>query len=170
MKAAIVQGAGKSPIYADFAAPVPGPGEQRVSVTAAALSQVVKSRASGAHYSSPGQFPFVIGIDGVGRLDDGTRVYFVLPKAPYGSMAEQTVVPAAQCLPLPDELDDATAAAIDVPAIDESPEPRSAASTGAPGASKSSSVPPSEKHAILSAAVFLSTQTNGTVYEPKLRE
>jgi NADPH:quinone reductase-like Zn-dependent oxidoreductase len=112
MKAAIVQGAGKTPVYGDFVAPTPAPGEQRVAVRAAALSQVVKSRASGAHYSSSGQFPFVVGIDGVGRLDDGTRVYFVLPRAPYGSMAEQTVVPAAQCLPLPNELDDVTAAAI----------------------------------------------------------
>ena len=117
MKAAVVQAAGKSPIYADFAAPVPAPGEHRVTVTAAALSQVVKSRASGAHYSSPGRFPFVVGIDGVGRLDDQTRVYFVLPTAPYGSMAEQTVVPAAQCLPLPDGLDDTTAAAIANPGM-----------------------------------------------------
>jgi NADPH:quinone reductase-like Zn-dependent oxidoreductase len=117
MKAAIIQGAGKSPIYADFAGPVPGPGERRIAVTAAALSPVVKSRASGTHYSSSSQFPFVVGIDGVGRLDDGTRVYFVLPRAPYGSMAEQTVVPAAQCLPLPNGLDDATAAAIANPGM-----------------------------------------------------
>jgi NADPH:quinone reductase-like Zn-dependent oxidoreductase len=117
MKAAIVQAAGKPPIYADFPAPVPAPGEHRVTVTAAALSQVVKSRASGAHYSSSGQFPFIAGIDGVGRLDDQTRVYFVLPRAPYGSMAEQSVVPAAQCLPLPDGLDDATAAAIANPGM-----------------------------------------------------
>jgi NADPH:quinone reductase-like Zn-dependent oxidoreductase len=117
MKAAIVQAAGKAPIYADFAAPVPSQGEHRITVTAAALSQVVKSRASGAHYSSSGQLPFVVGIDGVGRLDDQTRVYFVLPTAPYGSMAEQTVVPAAQCLPLPDGLDDAIAAAIANPGM-----------------------------------------------------
>jgi NADPH:quinone reductase-like Zn-dependent oxidoreductase len=117
MKAAIVQAAGKPPIYADFTTPVPSQGEHRITVTAAALSQVVKSRASGAHYSSSGQFPFVAGIDGVGRLDDQTRVYFVLPRAPYGSMAEQTVVPAAQCLPLPDGLDDATAAAIANPGM-----------------------------------------------------
>ena len=117
MKAAVVQAAGKSPIYADFAAPVPASDEHRVTVTAAALSQVVKSRASGAHYSSPGRFPFVVGIDGVGRLDDQTRVYFVLPTAPYGSMAEQTVVPAEQCLPLPDGLDDTTAAAIANPGM-----------------------------------------------------
>jgi NADPH:quinone reductase-like Zn-dependent oxidoreductase len=117
VKAAIVSGAGQPPIYGDFAEPVPSAGENRIAVTAAAVSQVVKSRASGAHYSSSGQFPFVAGIDGVGRLDDGRRVFFVLPRAPFGSMAERTVVPAAQCLPLPDELDDVTAAAIANPGM-----------------------------------------------------
>ena len=96
---------------------LPAPGESRVTVTAAAISHVVKSRASGTHYSSSGQFPFVVGIDGVGRLDDGRRVYFVLPRAPYGSMAERTVVPSAQCLALPDDLDDVTAAAIANPGM-----------------------------------------------------
>jgi len=57
MKAAIVRGAGQTPIYGDFAEPAPSSGENRVTVTAAALSPIVKSRASGAHYSSSGQFP-----------------------------------------------------------------------------------------------------------------
>jgi NADPH:quinone reductase-like Zn-dependent oxidoreductase len=117
MKAAIVRGIGQSPVYGDFAEPVPSAGEKRIAVAAAAISQVVKSRASGKHYSSSGHFPFVVGIDGVGRLDDGSRVYFVLPSAPHGSMAERTVVPAAQCLALPDELDDLTAAAIANPGM-----------------------------------------------------
>lgn len=117
MKAAIVQGAGQTPVYGDIAEPVPAAGENRITVTAAAISHVVKIRASGQHYSSSDQFPFVVGIDGVGRLDDGSRVYFVMPRAPYGSMAERTVAPSALCLPLPDELDDATAAAIANPGM-----------------------------------------------------
>src|SRR5580658_2655214 len=80
MKAAIVLEAGKTPIYGDFKEPVPANGEVQVTVRAAALSNVVKSRASGTHYSSSGQLPFVVGIDGVGRLDDGRRVYFALPR------------------------------------------------------------------------------------------
>jgi len=92
-------------------------GECLVSVTAAAISPVVKSRASGAHYSASGRFPFVVGIDGVGRLDDGRRVYFVLPSFPFGGMAERTVVPSAQCLTLPTDLDDVTAAAIANPGM-----------------------------------------------------
>jgi NADPH:quinone reductase-like Zn-dependent oxidoreductase len=117
MKAAIVLAAGQTPVYADFGEPVPAPGEQGIAVTAAAMSHVVKSRASGQHYSASGRFPFVAGIDGVGRLDDGRRVYFVLPKAPYGSMAEKTVAPAAHCVALPDGLDDVTAAAIANPGM-----------------------------------------------------
>lgn len=63
MKAAIVRGAGQTPVYEDFPEPAPSLGENRITVTAAAISHVVKSRASGAHYSFPGQFPFVVGID-----------------------------------------------------------------------------------------------------------
>jgi NADPH:quinone reductase-like Zn-dependent oxidoreductase len=117
MKAAIVVQAGQAPIYGDFREPIPVSGEVRVSVRAAALSNVVKSRASGTHYSSSGQLPFVVGIDGVGRLDDGQRVYFALPRAPFGSMAETTVVASAQCIALPEDLDDMTAAAIANPGM-----------------------------------------------------
>ena len=117
MKAAIVVQADQTPIYGDFKEPLPADGEVRVKVTAAALSNVVKSRASGKHYSSSGQFPFVVGIDGVGRLDDGRRVYFVLPKAPLGSMSEKTVIRTSQCVSLPDDLDDVTAAAIANPGM-----------------------------------------------------
>lgn len=117
MKAAIVRGAGQPPVYGDFDEPAPNADEKRVSVSAAAISQIVKSRAAGTHYSASGRFPFVVGIDGVGRLDDGTRVYFVLPRMPFGSMAERTVVPAARCIALPDGLDDATAAAIANPGM-----------------------------------------------------
>ena len=117
MKAAIVQQAGQTPAYGDFADPIAAPGEQRIDVTAAAISQITKSRASGSHYSSSGAFPLVPGIDGVGRREDGSRVYFVLPRAPHGGLAEQTVVPSARCLPLPGELDDITAAAIANPGL-----------------------------------------------------
>src|SRR6202453_3034078 len=117
MKAAIVRGAGQTPVYREFSEPAPTEGESRIAVTAAAISQVVKSRASGAHYSSSGEFPFVVGIDGVGRLDDGSRVYFIGPRAPHGSMAERTVAPSTQCLALPDGLDDVTAAAIANPGM-----------------------------------------------------
>jgi NADPH:quinone reductase-like Zn-dependent oxidoreductase len=117
MKAAIVVEIGKAPIYGDFQEPVPANGEVQVTVSAAALSNLVKGRASGTHYSSSGQVPFVVGVDGVGRLDDGRRVHFLLPKTPFGSMAEKAVVPPSQCISLPDDLDDVTAAAIANPGM-----------------------------------------------------
>ena len=117
MKAAIVQGPGQTPVYADFLPPAPAEGERFVKVTAASLTQFARGRASGAHYSSSGAYPFVAGVDGVGRLEDGARVYFLAPRPPYGAFAEQTVVTAPQCLPLPDDLDDVTAAAIANPGM-----------------------------------------------------
>lgn len=41
----------------------------------------------------------------------------MLPVAPFGSMAEQTLVSPAQCIALPDGLSDVTAAAIAVPGM-----------------------------------------------------
>jgi NADPH:quinone reductase-like Zn-dependent oxidoreductase len=117
VKAAIVNEAGKAPVYGDFAEPDLGAGQVRIAVSAAALSPVVRSRASGTHYSTSGRCPFVVGIDGVGRLDDGRRVYFVMPKAPFGSMAERVVIHPQQCVPVPDDLDDVTAAAIANPGL-----------------------------------------------------
>jgi NADPH:quinone reductase-like Zn-dependent oxidoreductase len=117
MKAALVRGAGLAPAYGDFAEPVAAAGEHRITVAATAISQVARSRASGAHYSSSGAFPFVAGIDGVGRLDDGRRVYFAMPRAPHGSMAERTVVGSAQCVALPAGIDDVAAAAIANPGM-----------------------------------------------------
>ncbi|MGE4431981.1 MAG: zinc-binding alcohol dehydrogenase family protein [Sphingobium sp.] len=117
MKAAIVRAAGQPPVYADFEEPVAGAGEHLVTVRASALAPLVRARASGAHYSASDQFPFVVGVDGVGTLEDGQRVYFLLPRAPHGAMAARTAVAATHCIPVPDGLDDATAAAIGNPGM-----------------------------------------------------
>ena len=117
MKAAIVRAAGATPVYDDFAEPRPTDALARVTVTAAALSPVTRARASGRHYSASAAFPFVPGIDGIGLADDGRRVYFALPEAPHGALAEQTLVPAERCVDLPDDLDDVTAAAIANPGL-----------------------------------------------------
>lgn len=117
MKAAFVQAAGSAPVHGEFVEPEARDGESLVTVVAAALSPIVRSRASGAHYSSSGQFPFVVGVDGVGRLDDGRRVYFFLPRPPFGAFAERTVASTARLIDLPDDLDDVTAAAIANPGM-----------------------------------------------------
>ncbi|MFL9873081.1 quinone oxidoreductase family protein [Paraburkholderia megapolitana] len=119
MKAALVKALGAAPTYADFTEPAAATveGTVRVTVAASALSHVTKSRASGKHYSGSGTLPFVPGIDGTGTLEDGTRVYFLMPEAPYGGMAEQCIVKKARCIPLPAALDDITAAAIAIPGM-----------------------------------------------------
>jgi NADPH:quinone reductase-like Zn-dependent oxidoreductase len=117
MKAAIVTAAGKTPTYGDFKNPVAKEGEEIISVRATALSNLTKSRASGAHYSSSGIFPAVAGTDGVGRTQDGRRVYFAMPEAPFGSLAEFCPINARRCVEIPDGLDDITAAAIANPGM-----------------------------------------------------
>jgi NADPH:quinone reductase-like Zn-dependent oxidoreductase len=116
MKAAVLTAASNAPVYADFEAPVAKPGQELIAVRASALSQFAKSRASGSHYSSAGSSS-VAGIDGVGRTQDGRRVYFALPEAPFGALAELCPVDARRCVPLPNSLDDITAAAIANPGM-----------------------------------------------------
>jgi len=117
MKAAIVKAARSTPVYGDFDEPVAQSGQRIVTVKASALSQFAKSRASGSHYSSDGGFPAVAGIDGVGRTEEGQRVYFVMPEAPFGALAERTLVRTEHCISVPDGLDDITAAAIANPGM-----------------------------------------------------
>jgi NADPH:quinone reductase-like Zn-dependent oxidoreductase len=117
MHAAVVRAFDAPPSYSDFPDPVPEAGELAVAVTAAGLHQVVKSLANGTHYGSTGKLPFVPGVDGVGRLDDGTRVFFGGARPPCGTMAERALAPSWMCIPVPDGLDDATAAGIANPAM-----------------------------------------------------
>jgi NADPH2:quinone reductase len=117
MNAAVVRSFDAPPSYSDFADPVAQDGEHMVTVTAAGLHQIVKSLASGAHYGSTGDLPFIPGVDGVGRLDDGRRVYFGGARSPYGTFAERALAPAWMTIPIPDGLDDATAAGIANPAM-----------------------------------------------------
>jgi NADPH:quinone reductase-like Zn-dependent oxidoreductase len=59
----------------------------------------------------------VPGVDGVGTLKDGSRVYFTFARSPWGAMSERTVAPRARCLPIPDNLGDVLAAAIANPGM-----------------------------------------------------
>jgi len=117
MKAAIVKEKGTFPVIGEFASPVAAEGQHLVNVKAAGLSRLSKFRSMGLHYSSELTFPLVAGFDGVGTLEDGSRVYFAMSTAPYGSLAEQTVVSEKVIIRLPDGIDDVTAAAIANPAM-----------------------------------------------------
>jgi len=110
MNAAIVYSFDSPPRYTSFDDPVPSEREQIVTVTAAGLHRVVKALANGTHYGSTTKPPFIPGVDGVGRLADGRRVYFGGP-----SFAERAATRFS--FPLPDGLDDVTAAGIANPAM-----------------------------------------------------
>jgi NADPH:quinone reductase-like Zn-dependent oxidoreductase len=117
MNAALVESYDRPPRYAEFADPVAGDGEVLVEVKAAGLHPIVKALASGKHYGSTGGLPFVPGVDGVGKLADGRRVYFGVMRPPYGAFAERAVTRPWMCVPLPDGIDDATAAALANPGM-----------------------------------------------------
>lgn len=117
MKAAVELGVGQTPVYGEFEAPVAKPGEELISVRAAALSNLTRMRASGGHYSADGVFPAIAGTDGVGLTQDGRRVYFAMPEAPNGSLAELCPISARRLVEIPDGLDDVTAAAIANPGM-----------------------------------------------------
>lgn len=117
MKAAVLHTPGKAPRFEVFAEPTAGKDEALVRVRAASLKAVDRQMASGSHYASPRELPVICGTDGVGELEDGTRVFFGGPRRPYGAMAERTVVPRAFCFPVPTGIDDETAAALPNPGV-----------------------------------------------------
>jgi len=117
MMAAVVNVLGQPPQYQQFPDPIPVEGEVMVQVRAAGLHPVVKARASGAHYSSEGEVPAVPGIDGVGTLADGQRVYFGGVRNPWGTMAEIAMAPRGMYIPLPAGIEDAQAAAVANPGM-----------------------------------------------------
>lgn len=117
MDAAVVHTFGEAPCFERFPDPTPGDGEVLAEVRAAGLHPVVKALASGTHYGSTGELPLIPGVDGVGVLEDGTRVYFSGAQPPYGTMAERTVVSERMCFPLPESVDDEIAAALVNPGI-----------------------------------------------------
>jgi NADPH:quinone reductase-like Zn-dependent oxidoreductase len=117
MNAAVVHAFDAPPRYTSFADPVAAEGEMIVHVTAAALHPIVKSLANGTHYGSTGELPFIPGVDGVGKLEDGTRVYFGISRSPFGSFAERALASPRMCIPLPDGIEDTIAAGVANPAM-----------------------------------------------------
>lgn len=112
MKAAVLYKNGQIPQYVDFPEPKAKKGDQIVvTVIAAAIKHVDKSRASGKHYSSeaPKGEGKVVGGDGICLLEDGTRVYAI---GESGMAAEKALIDQHRIVKVPDGLDDVTAAAL----------------------------------------------------------
>jgi NADPH:quinone reductase-like Zn-dependent oxidoreductase len=117
MRAAVVNALGELPKYQEFPDPKPEEGEALIQVRAAGLHPIVKALAAGSHYAAGGELPAIPGMDGVGVLPDGRRVFFVFVRKPWGTMAERAAAPLARCIPLPEGLGDVEAAAIANPGM-----------------------------------------------------
>ncbi len=113
MKAAVIFKKGEIPKYTEeFAEPErENENELLISVKASAVKNLDKMQASGKHYST--QYDVftakVAGGDGVGLLEDGTRVYGI---GISGMLAEKAVVEKNRIVKLPENINDVTAAAL----------------------------------------------------------
>ena len=112
MKAAVLHEVGGIPRYEDFPDPVAAEGEVIINVKAVAVENVDKAIAAGTHYASEkfiAQLPTIPAFDGIGTLPDGTLVGFGNPRAPYGALAEKTVVAGNSFAPIAAGIDPAVA-------------------------------------------------------------
>ncbi|MFJ2822351.1 zinc-binding alcohol dehydrogenase family protein [Streptomyces toxytricini] len=116
MYAAVVHALGEPPRYATVPEPAPAAGEVVVEVLAAALYPLVRSFASGGHYTGAAALPLVPGFDAVARTAGGELVYVPGLEPPHGTMAERIAVPATALMQLPDGLDPVAVAAAVNPA------------------------------------------------------
>jgi NADPH2:quinone reductase len=116
-------------VVGEMADPEPGPGEVRVRVTVSGINPGdTKKRADWVGYGMP--YPRVIPhSDGAGVIDtvgdgvDGARigervwVFGAQSYRAFGTAAELTMVPAAQAVALPEEVDDVVGACLGIPGI-----------------------------------------------------
>ncbi|ROH92807.1 zinc-binding alcohol dehydrogenase family protein [Chryseobacterium cucumeris] len=111
MKAAVVFAKGIIPQYADFQEPEVQENEILISVKAASIKNLDRARAGGNHYSTENQKhqPAVIGTDGAGYLENGSKVYFFSKK---GTVSEKAVADKKMIIPIPEGLDFSLAAAL----------------------------------------------------------
>lgn len=114
MKSAVLFKAGTNPVFSESPDPRPGPDEQIMYVRAASIKNIDRMLVCDTHYDHYALLPVIVGTDAVGHLENGKRIY---TGAKNGMMAEKVVVSNRLYVPLPDEIDDVTAAALPNPAV-----------------------------------------------------
>jgi len=113
MRAAVRKQSGDSPFMDDFADPTPQDGAVLIDIETTSLGgwDIVGAYRLGVVY------PCVVRGEGVGRTEDGRRVYFGERSVnPWGAWAERTVVPAEEVWDVPDDIDDRTAITLGIAA------------------------------------------------------
>lgn len=103
MKAAIIATDGSFSL-AEHAEPQAAEDTKLITVSAAGIGPTDLMRAKG--FFGPVAGPYVPGGEGVGTLGDGTRVYFGHSIAPFGAIAEKTLVAEAEVWPCPAQVPD----------------------------------------------------------------
>lgn len=114
MRAAVLRAYGSAPEVGEFDDPSAGDGQAVVEMLAAGLNPVDLRRASGSFYGGSPPLPSVAGSEGVGRLEDGSIVYFGSAVEPFGSYAERALIDPEVTYPVPEELDPALAVALGI--------------------------------------------------------
>ncbi|MFX3617302.1 MAG: zinc-binding alcohol dehydrogenase family protein [Sporolactobacillus sp.] len=118
MHAAVIHSFDHAPKYEFFNTPEPeSKNEILIDILAAGLHPRVRSQARGSHYTSSDKLPLIPGIDGVGRLPNGQKVYFVAYDTSLGSFADKTVTDLRRTVPLPEDADPVLIAAAMNPAM-----------------------------------------------------
>jgi NADPH:quinone reductase-like Zn-dependent oxidoreductase len=107
--AAVVKTLGQIPVYELIDLPPPTTNQVQVKVIATGVHRVVRAIASGRHYVKPKTMPLIPGVDGVGTLSNGKKIYFFSPN---GSMSEHVNVDPELTIDLPNTADPIVFAAI----------------------------------------------------------
>jgi NADPH2:quinone reductase len=102
VRSAMITEKGGVPVLVDLTPPQEREGATIVHVDVAAIGPSDLARAEGTFRPFSG--PHAINGEGIGRLDDGTRVYFFHSVPPYGGLAERTLVPSDMVWPIADDL------------------------------------------------------------------
>jgi len=115
INAALIESFDEPPHYRSVPAPHADAGQEIVDVLAVGIHPVTRGLASGKHYASSGELPFIPGIDGVVRRADGSLAYVGGPSS--GTLAERIAVDSHSAIPLPADADPAIVAASMNPAM-----------------------------------------------------
>jgi NADPH:quinone reductase-like Zn-dependent oxidoreductase len=99
---AVIKTLGQTPVYELIDLPPPPTNQVQVQVIASGIHPLVRAIASGNHYIKPKTMPCVPGVDGVGTLSNGKKVYFFNMT---GSMSERVNIDPELTIPLPDAAD-----------------------------------------------------------------